>query len=188
MLLKGGGGGLGEKHEGLERAFPRGRPREQWPRRAQLPPRARSRSCARSRLAPMAARSPLPRAARPDLFLSASAARPRRFLPPPPYPPGLVSIPRSHQPLVLITRSESQRIQPQSRAKGASGSAGKGQRESGESGGEAGVGLSVNAALYLKLSRGRQERLKGSGDPGPSERTAGSRAGQPPFKFPSCRR
>lgn len=132
--------------------------------------------------------APPPRGAtRPVFVCLSSAAAP---LPPssPPYPPGLVSIPRSHQPLVLITRSESQRIQPQSRAKGASGSAGKGQRESGESGGEAGVGLSVNAALYLKLSRGRQERLKGSGAPGPTERTAGPSAGQPPFKFPSCRR
>lgn len=139
----------------------------------------------------MAARAPLPRAARPDLFLSASAARPRRFLPPTP-PPAWFPSPRSHQPLVLITQSESQRIQPESRVKGASGSAGKGQKESGEGGGEAAVGFILS---FPGVGRSPPRGAVPPGPsrlPDPSERTPGPSTGQPrpppPFKFPSCRR
>ena len=100
--------------------------------------------------------------------------------------------PRSHQPLVLITQSESQRIQPESRVKGASGSAGKGQKESGEGGGEAAVGFILS---FPGVGRSPPRGAVPPGPsrlPDPSERTPGPSTGQPrpppPFKFPSCRR
>lgn len=185
MLLKWGGA-----------RRPRARFPARPPQRAMAAPRTTAAPRPLPQLRPLSARAnggpraPPPRGAtRPVFVCLSSAAAP---LPPPHPPPAWFPSPRSHQPLVLITQSESQRIQPESRVKGASGSAGKGQKESGEGGGEAAVGFILS---FPGVGRSPPRGAVPPGPsrlPDPSERTPGPSTGQPrpppPFKFPSCRR